>query len=928
MSKVRVYELAKELGLENKAVLGLCVDLGIEGKTSHSNSLSDSEADKIRRHVIRSAVEEKGDKVREVRRSGQVVTERRVGRSVIRRRKKSDAEEPEEEAEETEEAAADFAAPEVTLPSLAPNLAQERQQRNDALKAADALFVKAEQPAEVAPTEPVEPAKEDTAEETVEEEPVAQEVVDAEPEIPAEAKEEESVEQIASDPEDVDEGEPQLEEVRRRHDIRAPKVLGRIELPIRQESEERRPAEKRSEKKAAVVEDFEPVSSGKGKGKRRKDRGAEDGGRGKKPRKKQVLRKDELLDYDGEKDGWRGKRDKKTKRGRGEEGSSVAAESAPAKQGTKIVKIDGEISVGEFAKQIGVKAAEVVAKLMNLGVMATINQLIDFDTATLIAEEFGAKTVNTESDSEAFMLSLRNAEEDDSAERALRPPVVTVMGHVDHGKTSLLDTIRQTSVTTGEFGGITQHIGAYNVKLPSGGSVTFLDTPGHEAFTAMRARGAELTDIVVLVVAADDGVMPQTIEAISHSKAAGVPIIVAVNKMDVEGANPDKVINQLSEHGLVPEDWGGDTIICKVSAHTKEGIDELLENLHLQAEVLELKADSNRKAFGTVVESRLDKGRGTVITVLVQAGTLKKGDPFVAGAVFGKVKAMMADDGSEVEEAGPSIPVELLGASSAAEAGDDFAVLEDEARARKIAEERSQKKRRRELAAARPSATAGGALTLERFSEMVGESADIKELPLIIKADVQGSVEALADSLLTLSNDEVKVRIIHKAVGGVTENDVQLASASNAIIVGFNVRPDARASHLIESEGVSVLYSRVIYDLVESVESAVHGRMAPKFQEKTLGRVEVRQTFKVPKLGTIAGSYVTEGTIPRNGLVRLLRDGIVVYEGKLASLKRFKEDVREVKEGYECGIGLDGFSDIKDGDSLEVYVVEEIARQP
>jgi translation initiation factor IF-2 len=516
-------------------------------------------------------------------------------------------------------------------------------------------------------------------------------------------------------------------------------------------------------------------------------------------------------------------------------------------------------------------------------------------------------------------------EQDDPADLKLRPPVVTVMGHVDHGKTSLLDAIRETAVTSGEFGGITQHIGAYNVKLSTGGSVTFLDTPGHEAFTAMRSRGAQITDIVVLVVAANDGVMPQTIEAINHAKAAGVPIIVAINKMDLENANPEKVINQLAEHELVPEEWGGSTLVCKLSAHTREGLDNLLENLHLQAEVLELRANPNRAAIGTVIESKVDKGRGPVISVLVHNGTLKKGDSFVAGAVSGKVRALVSDDGTSVEEAGPSIPVEVLGVGASAIAGDDFVVMSSDSQARKVAEDRAQRKRRKELATSNASSAAGGPLTLESFSQKVSDSVEIKELPLIIKADVQGSVEAVADALADLSNEEVKVNIIHKGVGAISENDVQLASASKAVLVAFNIRPDARALVLIEQEGIIVQYSRVIYDLVDSVGEALRGKMSPKFQEKTLGHVEVRQTFRVPKMGMVAGSYVTDGVVPRNSLVRVLRDGIVVHEGKLASLRRFKEDVKEVSTGYECGIGLQGFADIKDGDVLEVYKVEEIA---
>jgi translation initiation factor IF-2 len=440
----------------------------------------------------------------------------------------------------------------------------------------------------------------------------------------------------------------------------------------------------------------------------------------------------------------------------------------------------------------------------------------------------------------------------------------------------------------------------------------------------MRSRGAQVTDIVVLVVAADDGVMPQTVEAINHAKAASVPIIVAVNKMDKEGANPDKVVNQLSEYGLVPEEWGGDTLVVRVSAHTKEGVSELLESLHLQSELLDLKANPNRRAVGTVVESKLDRGRGPVSTVLVRSGTLRKGDAFVSGAVYGKVRALVADDGTLIEEAGPSLPVEVIGSSAAAAAGDDFVVLANESDARRIAEERAQRDRRRELASAAASNSVSGRLTLERFSELVTESVELKELPLIVKADVQGSVEAVSGSLSRLSNEEVKVNIIHRGVGAVTENDVQLAVASNAIVVAFNVRPDARANHLIEAEGVQILYSRVIYDLVDEVTSALKGRMAPKFHEKTLGHVQVRQTFKVPKLGMVAGSYVTDGVVTRGAMVRLLRDGVVMYEGKMASLRRFKDDVKEVNTGYECGIGIEGYSDIKDGDVIEVYKVEEV----
>ena len=919
---MRLYELAKELGLENRAVIVLCDELGIEGKNSHSNSLTDGEAEKIRRHVIRSAVNDKGDSIREVRRSGETVTERRVGGSVIRRRKKDDELDEAPQAPLNER---DFHI-EPSTPMFAnqsPDFAAEQKERNAALRAADALFAPKKQSDDESDDDEeaeLESEEEEDTEESEEEaaEESGEEAVGEEPEELAA-----SAEATAADAQAADKAAnaERLAEVRKRLDIRAPKVLGRIELPAKPVRE--KPAT--SENGTAASTDDADAAGRKAKKRRVEEpRAADTDARGnKRPKKKQVLRKDQLVDYEGDRDLWRGKRDKGKKGGKGDGRNGSSADQTPLKVGVKMVRIDGEISVGEFARQLGVKAGQVIAKLMHLGVMATINQLIDFETATIVAEEFGAKTQNTESDSEAFM-AARRIEGDDPDRTALRPPIVTVMGHVDHGKTSLLDSIRKTSVTAGEVGGITQHIGAYNVKLASGGSVTFLDTPGHEAFTAMRMRGAQLTDIVVLVVAADDGVMPQTIEAINHAKAADVPIIVAINKMDKDGANPEKVINQLSEHGLVPEEWGGETIMVKVSAHTKAGIPELLENLHVQAEVLELKADVERAAYGTVVESKLDRGRGTVITLLVQGGTLRKGDAFVAGPVFGRVKALVSDDGTIVDSAGPSIPVEVLGASSGATAGDDFAVISDEVRGRAIADERAQKRRRKELTAMRGASSGTGPLTLEQFSQMVGQSSEMKELPLIVKADVQGSAEALGDTLMQLSNSEVRIKIIHKAVGGITENDVQLASASNAIIVAFNVRPDSRANLVLESEGVEMVYSRVIYDLIDSIKSAIVGRMAPKFQEKVLGHVEVRQTFKVPRLGMIAGSYVLDGTITRAAQVRLLRDGAVMFEGKLASLRRFKDDVREVNTGYECGIGLDGFSDIKDGDMMEVFTVEEI----
>ncbi|MFN8388860.1 MAG: translation initiation factor IF-2 [Bdellovibrionota bacterium] len=937
MSKIRVYELAKELGLENKALLDLCVQLGMDDKQSHSNSLSDDEAEKIRRFVIRRAVNEKGPSVREVNKEGHLLTESRLGGNVIRRRKKEDAEEEETPPPSRQ---IDLSSVQASreLPTLAPDLAAERMSREAALRQADALFGPKTTKSEPAP-EQTEPAAEEAPQEAEPtEEPAEQAAAPVETEFAEEPEVEAAVEQLVQESEPAQEAEAapaaddaqgaaHLEAVRKRHDIRAPKVLGKIELPVKPVPVKRTvtvtPKAAAEPGTQEPAEEFEGEGANKRKKKGKVERTDTDGPGGKKVKKKQILSKNDLLDYDGERDGWRTKKTKKkTKGDRDGLNGHGSPEAGPTKQSKKVVRVPGHISVGELAKQMSLKVGEVMGVLMKLGVMAMINTLIDFETATIVASEFGFTTQNTDEDVEDLITNLSEVDTEESL--VLRPPVVTVMGHVDHGKTSLLDAIRKTSVTKGEFGGITQHIGAYNVVLPHGGSVTFLDTPGHEAFTAMRSRGAKVTDIVVLVVAADDGVMPQTIEAINHAKAANVPIIVAVNKIDKEGANRDRIINQLAEHGLIPEEWGGTTIVCNVSAHTKEGIDNLLENLHLQAEILELRANPNRRAVGTVVESKIDRGRGPVISVLVSNGTLRKGDVFVAGAVFGKVRALVDDDGKRIDEAGPSIPAEVLGAQGTPLSGDDFIVFESEAQARSIAEQRSQGRRLKELAKGEGAAAMGGALTLEKFSQLVSDSADLKELPLIVKADVQGSVEAVTEALLQLSNEEVKIKVIHKGVGAINENDVQLASASKALLVGFNVRADARAQQLVDAEGLEVLYSRVIYDLVDSVNSAVKGMRAPVLREKTLGRLEVRQTFKVPRQGVVAGSYVLDGVISRGAQVRLLRDSKVIYEGKMASLRRFKDDVREVSAGYECGVGIEGYSDIKNGDIIEVFKVEEV----
>jgi len=584
------------------------------------------------------------------------------------------------------------------------------------------------------------------------------------------------------------------------------------------------------------------------------------------------------------------------------------------------IKIEKAIITGEtvmikdLAEKIGKPATEIIKKLLLLGTIATINQDIDFDTAALVASEFGVELEQKleKTYEEVLIDEYKEDAPDDLIER---PPVVTVMGHVDHGKTSLLDAIRKSKVTEHEAGGITQHIGAYTIDI-NGKQITFLDTPGHEAFTAMRARGAQVTDIAILVVAADDGVMPQTVEAINHAKAADVPIIVAINKIDKPTANPERVKQELTEYGLVAEEWGGDTIFVPVSAITKEGIDQLLEMILLVSEIQELKANPNRLAKGTIIEAQLDKGRGPVATVLVQNGTLKVGDPIVAGVSYGHVRAMIDDKGNRVISAGPSQPVEVLGFSEVPEAGDILYAVEDEKLSRHVSEERKDKIKAMQMKAM-------AKVSLDDLFNQIAEG-QMKELNVIVKADVQGSVEAVKQSIEKLSNEQVRVKTIHGGVGGITESDVMLASASNAIIIGFNVRPDSMARAAAEREKVDVRLYRVIYNAIEDIEKAMKGLLEPEFKEVVLGHAEVRTTFKVSGVGTVAGSYVTDGKILRNANARLVRNGVVVYEGKIASLKRFKDDAREVASGYECGIGLENFNDIKDGDVIEAYIEQEV----
>jgi translation initiation factor IF-2 len=584
-----------------------------------------------------------------------------------------------------------------------------------------------------------------------------------------------------------------------------------------------------------------------------------------------------------------------------------------AVESKRVIRIEGSVSVGEIARLLGAKAPEVQRKLMALGTMVSINQIIDADMARKVAAEFNCEVQDVGFDESQYLeVAVDQAE---AANLEPRAPVVTVMGHVDHGKTSLLDAIRSANVVAGEAGGITQHIGAYRVQIGDK-AIAFIDTPGHAAFTEMRARGARLTDIVILVVAATEGIMPQTIEAIEHARAAGVPIVVAVNKCDLPGANPQQTRQRLMEHGLVPEEFGGDTICVEVSATQGTGLDKLLEMVHLQAELLELRADPTRRAAGVVIEGQLDRGRGPVATILVQEGTLERGDIVVVGNTWGRIRALEDERGTALDAAGPSVPVQVTGLSAVPEAGDPFYVVETERVAKDIVSHREDERR------GRPAETARTKLTLDEIFAQ-SEGGGVKELPVVIKADTQGSVEALRDALLKLSTDSVKVNVILAGVGGVTETDVMLAKASGAVVVAFHVRPDPAARAAAEGQGVEIRVYRVIYEVADEIKKAMVGLLPPSVSEIFLGRAEVRQTFTVPKVGTIAGCYVVEGLVRRNGRCRLLRDGVQIYEGKVGSLKRFKDDVREVATGFECGIGIEGYNDIKVGDVIEAYALEE-----
>lgn len=848
MSKIRIYELAKELQMDNKQLLAQVKEMGYDVK-SHMSALEEGDVQRIK------------DLITGVR--AEVVVDERVRPNVIRRRTKVVQTEPEPEQKTAAEAL--------------PEVADETSPRSPVAK--------------------VE-AEEQEAARQEESPPVSAEPVQEAPALTQRPKKE--YVRIIHRPDVVKPAKP--EEQRKREPIRetakpAPVVRKPPVKPVARavtEAERPEPAPKEVARKKQGKKLVEVVPENI------------------EQRKKSVLRRREIIEKSQLYDRVGGEarlRSRKSERFAAKKKQTTEVTiSKPIK---RRIKVDDTILVGELAKRMGIKGNEVIKKLMQLGVMVTINQVIDFDAAVLVGTEFGYE-IEKASFEETDLLQIKEVSEDDLA---ARPPVVTIMGHVDHGKTSLLDAIRHTNVTAGEAGGITQHIGAYHVNI-DGRDIVFLDTPGHEAFTAMRARGAKVTDVVVLVVAADDGVMEQTKEAVNHARAAEVPIIVAVNKIDKPDANPERVKRELAELGLLPEDWGGQAIFAEVSAKQKKGIKELLELILLQADILELKASPKRSARGRIIEAKIDKGRGPVATVLVKEGTLKQGDPFVCGQFFGKVRAMFDDNGIRVVAAGPSMPVLVQGLSGIPMAGDEFIVVEDEKKAKQVSAFRRQKLREVELSQVTK-------ISLEKLFEKMKEGG-VKELKLVLKADVQGSLEALSDALRKLSTPAIRVNIIHGSTGAITESDVLLASASDAIVIGFSVRPHARVQELAEQEKVDMRTYDIIYQIIDDVRNAMSGLLEPVYEEKVLGRAEVRQIFAVSKIGTICGSFITEGKIERGAKARLVRDGAVIYNGRFASLRRFKEDVKEVQSGYECGISLENYNDVKVGDVIEAYVLKEV----
>jgi translation initiation factor IF-2 len=896
IGKKRIHELAKEWDLPAKDVLAKIERLGIRNKKSQS-SLTDDQIARVRealglrdkasvtigaeRVVAERMVTERDASEEHLVTAREQVVENRVGTNLIRRRTKrvevkreeipsapisevmpslAPVEMPVIESSPVEWIEAAVGVPETTLPDIA-EIKEEFLNANAAA-------------AEEETAAPVEPS-------TLESGPAGASTIEAATARTAPARREDEPQQV--------------------------RVLGRIDLK-KTAAPPPRPAARRTESPATVrSQPGAPAPTEAPKSK-------ENEFAKKSGKKRKVIKKTDMLET-LERDRRPGKLRRKKRALPGKE--QYHTEITTPKASKRVVKISEAITVGDLARAIGVKFGEVIKKLMDMGMMATVNQVLDVDTATLVAAEFEYTVENVALNVES-LLEVGLEDEGEQEERQPRPPVVTIMGHVDHGKTSLLDAIREANVTAGEAGGITQHIGAYSVQVAER-RVTFLDTPGHEAFTAMRARGAKVTDLVVLVVAADDGIMPQTQEAIDHARAAEVPIIVAVNKIDKPEADLERVTRELGNFGLAPEAWGGDTIVVPVSAKTRQGIPQLLEMLLLQSDVLELTAGAERRARGTIIEAKLDRGRGPVATLLVQEGTLKVGDAFVCGLEYGRVRAMIDDQGRKLDQAGPSTPIEILGLTGVPAAGDTFVAVADEAKARQVAEHRRTKQRASELATT-------SKVSLEDLYSQI-QAGGVKELKLVLKADVQGSVEAIRDALTRLGTDEVKLTVIHASVGGITESDVLLAAASNAIVIGFSVRPESKAANLAGREGVDIRLYNIIYEVVSDIRDALEGLLEPTLHERTVGRAEVRQIFSVPSAGRVAGCFVVDGKIIRGAKARVVRDHVVVHDGKIDTLRRFKDDAREVAAGYECGLSLDAFPDVKEGDVIEVYEIESIARQ-
>ncbi len=875
MKNPRIHEVAKELGISSQELIDKLVSDGHNVK-SNFNAVKPDLLAFIRANYSSANKEQEVVNTKEDDAKNEIKVEEKTSdlkpkQFVVRRVPKSDTEKQKEEAKKAEEAKKNKEAEELKKAEEAKKTAEEK--KREELKKAEAK--KAEEAKKL---------EEERIKEQKRIEEVAKKKLEAEEAARKKLAEEEAEKAKEKAKKDAENNSDNKEDK---------KLSGKK-------------AKKALHKKDKLEE--EEIKNVKGKKKKKKD---------KRKGNRNVI--DESMRSELEKTDLNfGKKTPKKKKKRNnrkmQEEELIEQEIAEEIAQTKSATIKARMTVADFSDIIDVKPNDIILKLMNLGIMATINQYVDFEVMELIAEEFGVEVVLEEEKIDEAILDYDFEDHEDDLK--LRAPVVTVMGHVDHGKTSLLDAIRSTSVIEKEAGGITQHIGASEVKI-NGKKMVFLDTPGHEAFTSLRARGVQLTDIAILVVAADDGVMPQTIEAIDHAKAADVPIIVAINKIDKPDANPDRVIKELSEHGVLLEDWGGDVVGVQVSAKQNQNIDSLLEMVILVAEMMELKANPDRNALGTVIEAHLDKGRGPVATVLVQNGTLNITDAFVCGTTYGRIRAMYSDKGKRIKHAGPSTAVEIIGMSEVPMAGDRFFAVNSDKEARKIAEERELAKKQEDLEKSAQK------VSLEDLFTQI-QAGKLKTLNLIVKADVHGSIEAIKQSLAKLKSDEVKINIQHANIGAITESDIMLATASNTIILGFNVRPSSTVIEMAKKENVEIKTYRVIYELIQDVEAALTGMLAPKFEEVQLGEVEVRTTFKVPDVGTIAGAYVLSGKVLRNSDVRLLRNGVIVFEGKLSSLKRFKDDVKEVAAGYECGIGIEGFNDIKDGDIIEAFEVKEI----